>query len=337
MDINKLVVEKILKVAKEQNLTMEDLFNATKRDRKYFDDVMSCKEDIDIFMFFRICKLFKISSEDFFKEFNDMRKKIWYNTLMKIGIIGLGLIGGSIFKALSEFHEVVGISHSQKGLQENITDEISALKDCDIVFVATHMNKTVATLEQLNEILDEDTVVADVCSLKEFLADKTYNFNFVPTHPMAGTEKTGFENSFKELFNGAKWVVCKKQCPENLKKVIEQMGAQIIFASPKEHDEAAALISHMPMVIAQAIFKSAEGNDLALKLASSGFRDMTRLAISNEEMAQDMVNMNYENIQNALLKLYSSVGDLIKNDYRNEVCDIRKQRLQMYKDGKNIL
>lgn len=256
---------------------------------------------------------------------------------MKIGIVGLGLIGGSIFKALSELHDVVGVSHSQNGLAENITDDISVLKDCDIVFVAVHMNKTIAILDELNNILDENTVVADVCSLKEFLSDKNYNYNFVPTHPMAGTEKTGFKNSFKELFNGAKWVVCKKQCPENLKKVIEQMGAQIIYASAKEHDEAAALISHMPMVIAQAIFKSAEGNELALKLASSGFRDMTRLAISNEEMAEDMVNMNYKNIQNAILKLYSSVGDLIKNDYKTEICDIRKQRLEMYKDGKNIL
>ena len=256
---------------------------------------------------------------------------------MKIGIVGLGLIGGSIFKALNKFHEVIGISSSQKGIEKNITDDINALKDCDIVFVATHMNKTLAVLEQLNEILDETTVVSDVCSLKEFLANKTYNFNFVPAHPMAGTEKTGFENSFKELFNGAKWVVCKKPCPENLKKVIEQMGAQIIYASPKEHDEAAALISHMPMVIAQALFKSAQGNNLALKLASSGFRDMTRLAISNEEMAQDMVNMNYNNIQNAILKLYASVGDLIKDDYKNEICEIKQKRLQMFKDGKNIL
>ena len=256
---------------------------------------------------------------------------------MKIGIVGLGLIGGSIYKALSDLHEVIGVSESQNGSENNITNDMSALKDCDIVFVATHMNKTLGVLDKLNSILDENTVVADVCSLKSFLADKVYNYIFVPTHPMAGTEKTGFENSFKELFNGAKWVVCKKYCPENLKKVIEQMGAQIIFASPQEHDEAAALISHMPMIIAQAIFKSAEDNNLALKLASSGFRDMTRLAISNEEMAQDMVNMNYENIQNAILKLYSSVGELIKNDYKNEICNIRNRRLQMYKDGKNIL
>ena len=76
MDINKLVVQKIIKTAKEQNLTMDDLFYATKRDRKYFDNIMSFKEDIDIFTFLRICKLFKIDVGDFLKEFNDMRKKI---------------------------------------------------------------------------------------------------------------------------------------------------------------------------------------------------------------------------------------------------------------------
>lgn len=256
---------------------------------------------------------------------------------MKIGVVGLGLIGGSIFKALSEFHEVIGISNSQKNSQDNITDDLNALKDCEIVFVATHMNKTIKILDELNEILDEDTIVADVCSLKEFVCQKEYKFNFIPTHPMAGTEKTGFENSFKELFQGAKWVICKKQCPENLKKVIEQTGAEIIFASPKEHDEAVALISHMPMVISQALFKSVQNNTLALHLASSGFRDMTRLALSSDEMASDMVNMNYQNIQNSILKLYASVGDLIKNDYKHEICEIKQQRLKMYKDGKNIL
>lgn len=256
---------------------------------------------------------------------------------MKIGVVGLGLIGGSIFKVLSEFHEVIGISNSQKNSQENIIDDLNALKDCEIVFVATHMNKTIKILDKLNEILNEDTIVADVCSLKEFVCQKEYKYNFIPTHPMAGTEKTGFENSFKELFQGAKWIICKKQCPENLKKIIEQTGAKIIFASPKEHDEAVALISHMPMVISQALFKSVQDNPLALHLASSGFRDMTRLALSSDEMANDMININYQNIQNSILKLYASVGDLIKNNYKHEICEIKQQRLKMYKDGKNIL
>ena len=91
---------------------------------------------------------------------------------MKIGVIGLGLIGGSIFKALKDIHDVVGISVSQKGIEPNITDDMNILKDCDIVFVATHMNKTISVLDKLNDILDEDTVVADVCSLKEFVCQK---------------------------------------------------------------------------------------------------------------------------------------------------------------------
>jgi prephenate dehydrogenase len=256
---------------------------------------------------------------------------------MKIGVVGLGLIGGSIFKALNETHDVIGISKSQAGTQKNITNNLNDLKDCDIVFVAVHMNQTLKILDDLNSILDENTIVADVCSLKNFLCHKEYNFNFIPTHPMAGTEKSGFENSYKELFNGAKWVVCKKQCPENLKKIIQETGAEIIFASPKEHDEAVALISNMPMILAQSIYKSVENNKLALKLASSGFRDMTRLALSNEEMANDMVILNHKNIQNSILKLYASVGELIKDNYKNQICEIKQKRLNMYQNGKNIL
>ena len=259
---------------------------------------------------------------------------------MKIGVVGLGLIGGSIFKALNDSYDVVGISCSQNNKLKNIVNDLNLLKDCDVVFVATPMNKTLDVLDKLDKVLNKDTIVADVCSLKEFLSKKEYRFNFIPTHPMAGTEKKGFENSFKELFEGAKWVICKKEieCPKKLKILIEQMGAKIVYTSPKEHDEAVAIISHAPMVLSQALFKLAEQNELALKLASSGFRDMTRLAITNDEMASDMVNMNYQNIQNAILKFYTSVGDLLKSDYRQQVSVIRESRSKMYdKNGKNVL
>ena len=160
---------------------------------------------------------------------------------------------------------------------------------------------------------------------------------------MAGTEFKGFEHSFKELFEGAKWVVCNRGLAQEKNNslaelifVIEQMGAEVVFADAKEHDEAVAMISHMPMVVAQALFKTIADNKLALKLASSGFRDMTRLALSNEEMAVDMVNMNHKNIEQAILKFYSSVGDLIGKNYANEISDIKTKRQNMYnKEGKN--
>jgi len=259
---------------------------------------------------------------------------------MKIGIVGLGLIGGSIYKKCKSLGiEVVGISKSQKGIETDIFDDYSKLKECNLVFVCCHMRDVLKVLKELDLYLTSDTTVCDVCSLKEFVSKGTYGFKFVPTHPMAGTEKSGFENSFAEMFEGAKWVITPVDNTDinELKGFIEKMGAKPVIATPKEHDEAVALISHMPMVISQALFAAVENNDLAKKLASSGFRDMTRLAMSNIDMASDMVNLNHENIQNAILKLYSNVGDLLKEDYAEKISKIKQDREKMYLDGKNVL
>ena len=108
------------------------------------------------------------------------------------------------------------------------------------------------------------------------------------------------------------------------------MGAKPLFTTPEKHDEAAALISHMPMLIAQAIFKTAQDNELALKMASSGFRDMTRLALSNTEMANDMISMNSDNIEQSILKLYKSIGEITKEDYLSQVEQIKSKRSKMF-------
>ena len=83
---------------------------------------------------------------------------------MKIGIIGLGLIGGSLFKELKKAYDVVAVSNSQNG--ENIYKSYDILKDRDIIFVCTPMNKTLSVLDELENLLNKDTVVTDVCSLK---------------------------------------------------------------------------------------------------------------------------------------------------------------------------
>ena len=258
---------------------------------------------------------------------------------MKIGVVGLGLIGGSTFKKLKALnHDVVGISNSQNGKDQNITNNINALTDCEIVFVATPMNKTIEKLHEIEKVVKPDTVVTDCCSLKEFLENETFNFKFIPSHPMAGTEFQGYENSFEDLFIGAKWVITpiNDTSTKTLENIIKQLGAMPIITTPKEHDKAVALISHMPMVLAQALMENIKNNNLAQKLASSGFRDMTRLALSNTEMAKDMVNLNHKNIQESILKLYSVLGDLIK-DYPNKIEEIKYSREKMYKDGKNVL
>lgn len=249
---------------------------------------------------------------------------------MKIGVIGLGLIGGSIFKDLKKLeYEVVGVSQSQSG--EDIYKDYHVLKTCNLIFVCSAMNKTLEILDKLENIIPTDTTVTDVCSLKEFVCKKKRPYKFVPSHPMAGTEHQGFENSLEGLFKGAKWVITPVfGQDENLVEIINQLGAKPVITTPEKHDEAVALISHMPMLISQAIFKTASENKLALEIASSGFRDMTRLAMSNTEMANDMINMNSDNIQMSILKLYKTIGDLTSSNYLDQINDIKLNRQSMF-------
>lgn len=258
---------------------------------------------------------------------------------MKIGVVGLGLIGGSIYKKLTELkYDVVGISESQNGKESNITNDLNALKDCKLIFVATPMHSTIAKLKEIEKIANKNTIVTDCCSLKEFLTNKSFDFTFIPSHPMAGTEFSGYENSYSELFQDAKWVITpiNNENTKILEEVIKEIGAKPIITTPKKHDEAVAIISHMPMIIAQGLMKTLKDNELAKKLASSGFRDMTRLAMSNTEMANDMINYNHKNIEQSLLNLYKDIGELIKN-YPNEIKKLKINREKMYTNGKNNL
>ena len=256
---------------------------------------------------------------------------------MKIGVIGLGLIGGSIFKKLTELnkYDVIGVSRSVRNSGANISDDYNTLNDCEIVFVCTPMSVTLDILDKLENYVGKNTIVTDVCSLKGFVSQKKYKYCFIPSHPMAGTENNGWESSFPELFENAKWVITPpngkmddKQ--EILESIIEDMGANIIITSPEEHDKAVALISHMPMVVAQALCENIKDNQLAQTLASSGFRDTTRLALSNTQMANDMVNMNRENIELAIDSLTENLNSLLGENYSKKIESVKSFRKNLY-------
>lgn len=255
---------------------------------------------------------------------------------MKIGVVGLGLIGGSLFKRLAELpeYEVIGVSRTLTNI-DNVSPDYTALKGCKLVFVCTPMKNVLNILDKLNEILSEDTIVTDVSSLKQFVSQKKYKFNFIPSHPMAGTEKSGWENSFSTLFDKAKWVITPLDGViddgfEVLEKVIEDIGAEVIITTPDEHDKAAALISHAPMVIAQAMCMTVQSNKLAQAMASTGFKDTTRLALSNTEMAEDMVSLNRENIEKSIEEVSISLDALLSGDYKTQIRKIQEFRKNLY-------
>lgn len=268
---------------------------------------------------------------------------------MNIGIVSLGLIGGSILKCLSQTeHKIYAFTRNQKTIDDAVTytpyisSDLSILKDCDIVFVASPINKTIEILDELEKIVSSDCIVLDCASVKEFVMQKERPYKFIGSHPMAGTEFSGFEYSFAELFDGAKWVltpsVNTEQCDmELVKEVISLTGAQVIIADAKEHDKAVALISHMPLIVSQALFNCVKDNELALKLASSGFRDMTRLSTSNLEMACDMKAFNNKNIAESIEKLSVSIDEIFKTKDIQKLTDIKNRRKSMYSaEGKNI-
>ena len=270
---------------------------------------------------------------------------------INIGIVSLGLIGGSILKSLYKKYNLYAVSSNPqtreklKSYTRNVSDDLSLLKQCDLVFVCSPMSEITKTLDSLESVLKPETIVADVCSLKEFVTKKQRRYIFIGTHPMAGTENSGFDSSFAELFQGATWVLTPDDMQKTkdeeslnlLSSVIMCTGARTIYMNAKEHDRAVSLISHMPMLVSQSLVKIIMNDKNAAMLASSGFRDMTRLALSNIHMADDMIEMNKKNIEDSLNTLFANSNFLLKSDYLNEIEKIKEFRNNMYdKEGKNI-
>jgi len=262
----------------------------------------------------------------------------------KVGILGLGLIGGSILKGLYKLnkYELFAVSKSSYNLAVPYCAvsgaDISILADCDIVFVCSKMSETIQKLNELNGVLKDGAIVTDVCSIKSFLPDKkNFKFNFIKSHPMAGTEFSGFENSFDGLFLNAKWIIEEKNSA--LEEIIKDLGAKPFVTESFEHDKLTSEISHLPTLLSFALFNSASDN--SKKIASSGFRDLTRLSMTNSDLAFDMLKFNKENILSAYKKLLASFEELINLDeeeFKKKVSLIAKKRSKMYdKNGKNIL
>lgn len=263
------------------------------------------------------------------------------NKKLKIGIFGLGLIGGSILKALyfTDKYYLIAVSKSSYKEAENFcdyaTDNISALSDADVIFVCSKMKDTNDKLLELENVAGPQTIVADVSSIKGFLHNE-YKFNFIQTHPMAGTEFSGFSASKADLFKGAKWII--NRFDPVIIGIINDTGANPVVMDSVTHDRYTAQISHLPTLLSFALFNSVE--DDARKIASSGFRDMTRLALSNPDLAYDMLNFNRQNIEEAFIKLINSmeeIKNLPEDEFKKLVYDIAQKRSKMYdENGKNI-
>ena len=286
---------------------------------------------------------------------------------LNIAIIGIGLIGGSLLRALNDKgYNITAVTSNKKTAEcmnlfnrvQNVTSDLEDLKDADVIFIAGPMNKVCSTLHSLQNIVKKSCIVTDVASLKSYIFDyinaNKLDINFIGGHPMAGTEKTGFDNSFSEMFKEAKWVLTptektSKEDLDLLSSIIDKTGAEIVITNPRDHDKAVGLVSHLPALVSQALFQYVNNyhdenvKDLALTLASSGFRDTTRISMSSHELVSGMVTYNknnlkisipeYENMLNKLFMRYKTEDETLLN----ELNQVISERNELYsKEGKNI-
>lgn len=247
--------------------------------------------------------------------------------ICKVCIIGLGQIGGSLGKSLRDLvskYYIIGIDLDkailEKALKIGAADEVSlnlsAAKDCDIVVIATPVDLTASITKKLLPVLTKKTIITDVGSTKENVEEeikkvlkKKNSPTFVFAHPMAGKEKNGIEAADATIFKNAN-VVITGSFKKDLKKesVIEKMwkaaGAHIIKMASKKHDEVTALTSHLPHLIAfslNGLYKSElKKNKEISKIAAGSFESATRVANSSADMWAPIFEANKKNIKKEL-------------------------------------
>ncbi len=239
---------------------------------------------------------------------------------MRIGIVGLGLIGGSLGLALQKtkiVSKIVGydknIDHAEEALKRKLVNEIVSfeeLKQCDMIFLAIPVEGIIQALQNLKDIPKNCTVV-DLGSTKEKIiksVPKEIRKNFIAAHPMAGTENFGPSAAIENLYQNNIVVLCNIEENEEFHKnkaieIFSHIGMKIVFMNATEHDRHAAFISHMPHAVSYALANSVmrqEDPQNILLLAAGGFKGMSRIAKSSPKMWGDIFKQNRENLLEAI-------------------------------------
>lgn len=267
---------------------------------------------------------------------------------MVIGVSGLGLIGGSLARALSESgkHEVYGFDINRSSilaakLVGAIKDELNekTISACDVIFVALYPKDTVEYIRNIAPLIKKGAIVADcggvkrsVCAPCEKLAAEN-GFEFVGAHPMAGTQFSGFTRSRGNLFKNATMILTPKDNTDirvlhKLRTVLDDAGfGEVNITSPEEHDRIIAFTSQLPHVISNAYIKSTTA--VSQKGFSAGsYRDLTRVSKLNEKMWTELFFENKDNLVHEidfLIDRLSEYSQALKADDRERLVTLLRE------------
>lgn len=255
----------------------------------------------------------------------------------KLAIIGTGLIGGSLARALRQadvVDEIVGYGRSltnmKLAVESGVIDRAevslaSAVDGADVVVLATPVAALAETIAQMASLVTDDMVVTDVGSVKLPLVDAAYEAfgdrvgRFVPGHPIAGKENSGVRHADAGLFAGHRVVLCpESDTDDDAVDVVREMwdatGADVVFMSAQRHDSILAASSHLPHVLAYALVDNLVRRDEhreIFKFSAGGFRDFTRIAGSDPEMWRDICLANKHELLQCLESYREDLGLLM--------------------------
>ena len=256
--------------------------------------------------------------------------------IKRLTIYGVGLIGGSLARALKAagaVGEIVGYGRSVEPLKKAVelgvidryeTEIASAVAGSDVLLLGVPVGAMDAVLSELKPHLDADTIITDVGSTKGSVvaaAEKAFGelpARFIPGHPIAGTEQSGVEASFAELYQNRRVILTPNrqsdsEALERVRWMWQQAGAEVIDMSVEHHDEVLAATSHLPHMLAFTLVDTLarlEDHDDIFRFAAGGFRDFTRIASSNPQMWHDICLNNREALLKMLDRFSSELAQL---------------------------
>jgi prephenate dehydrogenase len=257
---------------------------------------------------------------------------------LNIGIIGLGLMGGSLAKAVKRYgiaEKVYGFTNSEKNkkdiLELNLVDEIVDLetlkKVSDVIILSIPVDAIIAMFPSFLDI-DEKTTIIDMGSTKEYIVKNIpskIRKNFIAAHPMTGTEKNGPNAAIDNIYEGKTVVLCDLEANDNIHvnkafRIFQEIGMRIVVMDSKEHDVNACYISHLPHLISFSLANtvmSHQNPKEIIALAAGGFKDMSRIAKSSPRMWGDIFKQNRENMLESI-KYFEEQLNLAKNMIKEE-------------------
>lgn len=243
----------------------------------------------------------------------------------KIGFIGLGLIGGSIAKAIRQYHpdyellafdkskETLALAIQEGTIQTSCSSIDGNFEGCSYIFLCAPIAYNTPYLTQLKDFIHPDCILTDVGSVKTSIHEEVIHLgmeeNFIGGHPMAGSEKSGYPNSKPVLIENAYYILTPSaKVPDEkvyeYRDFVESLKSLPIVLDYKEHDYITGTISHLPHIIASSLVNFVRETDtkdeLMKNLAAGGFKDITRIASSSPIMWQQICLKNQENISRIL-------------------------------------